>query len=442
MPLKAILPHTYTHLTGEDRRRESIFKEKNCLEAELRSRLRRKKSKISNMSKRGILERLAEGVVIGDGGFVFALEKRGYVKAGPWTPEATVEHPEAVRQLHREFLRAGSDVMQTFTFYASDDKLDNRGNEAASKHSGAKINQAACEIAREVANEGDALVAGGICQTPSYLSGKTKAEVQQEFRKQLDVFIKNDVDFMICEYFEHVEEAEWAVEVCKEMGKPIAANLCIGPEGDMHGISTGECAVRLAKCGADIVGVNCHFDPFVSLEAIRLMKEALDKEGLKPYLMCQPLAYHTPDCNKQGFIDLPEFPFALEPRLSTRFDMHKYARQAYDLGVRYIGGCCGFEPYHIRAVAEELAEERGCKPKGSEKHGVWGSELRMHTKPWVRARARRNYWESLNPASGRPYCASMSKPAAWGITQGHKHLTQHTEATTTDELSELYSFKS
>merc|ERR1712037_2290 len=72
---------------------------------------------------KGLLERLAAGPVIGDGGFIFALEKRGFVKAGPWTPEATVEHPEAVRQLHREFLRAGSDVMQAFTYYASEDKL-------------------------------------------------------------------------------------------------------------------------------------------------------------------------------------------------------------------------------------------------------------------------------------------------------------------------------
>lgn len=43
----------------------------------------------------GLLERLAEGPIIGDGGFVFALERRGYVKAGPWTPEAAVEHPDA-----------------------------------------------------------------------------------------------------------------------------------------------------------------------------------------------------------------------------------------------------------------------------------------------------------------------------------------------------------
>ena len=135
--------------------------------------------------KKTILEKMSEGPIIGDGGFVFALEKRGYVKAGPWTPEATVEYPEAVRQLHREFLRAEA-VMQTFTFYASDDKLENRGNLAHSKHTGQAINQAACDIAREVASEGrDVYVAGGISQTPSYLSGKGKAAVQGEFRKQV-----------------------------------------------------------------------------------------------------------------------------------------------------------------------------------------------------------------------------------------------------------------
>merc|ERR1712223_2126626 len=117
-------------------------------------------------TKKGLLERLAVGPVIGDGGFIFALEKRGFVKAGPWTPEATVEHPDAVRQLHREFLRAGSDVMQAFTYYASEDKLTNRGNEAGRKIGCDAINRAAASIAKEVAAEGDALVSGGISQTP------------------------------------------------------------------------------------------------------------------------------------------------------------------------------------------------------------------------------------------------------------------------------------
>ena len=70
----------------------------------------------------------------------------------------------------------------------------------------------------------------------------------------------------------------------------------------------------------------------------------------------------------------------------TRWDCHKYAREAYEIGVRYIGACCGMEPYHVRAIAEELSEERGCLPPGSEKHGLWGDGLRQHTKPWVRAR--------------------------------------------------------
>ena len=61
---------------------------------------------------------------------------------------------------------------------------------------------------------------------------------------------------------------------------------------------------------------------------------------------------------------------ALEPRMLTRFEAMRYARQAYDLGVGYIGGCCGFEPYHIRAMAEELAEERGHLPAVSRENGL------------------------------------------------------------------------
>ncbi|XP_066568078.1 betaine--homocysteine S-methyltransferase 1 [Amia ocellicauda] len=388
-------------------------------------------------SNKGILERLDAGeVVIGDGGFVFALEKRGYVKAGPWTPEAAAEHPEAVRQLHREFLRAGSNVMQTFTFYASDDKLENRGSNL--QFTGEQINEAACDLAREVANEGDALVAGGVSQTPSYLSCKSENEVKAIFKKQMDVFLKKNVDFLIAEYFEHVEEAEWAVQVLKASGKPVAATMCIGPEGDLNGVSAGDCASRLVKAGAQIVGVNCHFDPMTCLKTVKLMKEGLEAANLKAHLMVQPLAYHTPDCNHQGFIDLPEFPFALEPRILTRWDMHRYAREAYNLGIRYIGGCCGFEPYHIRAVAEELAPERGFLPAGSQKHGNWGSSLEMHTKPWVRARARRDYWEKLLPASGRPQCPSMSTPDGWGVTKGHADLMQQKEATSEDQLKPLF----
>lgn len=389
------------------------------------------------MGKRGLLERLNTGVVIGDGGFVFQLEKRGYVMAGPWTPECTVENPEAVRQLHREFLRAGSDVLQALTFYASDDKLKNRGNEAGVKFTTKMINKAACDIVKGVAAEGDALVAGGVSQTPSFLSGKSVADIKQEFRNQVEVFVAEGMDFLIAEYFEHVAEIELAIQVCKETKLPVMATMCIGPTGDLHGVSAGDCAVRMVKAGADVVGINCHFDPFTCLETIRKMKEGLEKAGLKAHFACQPLAYHTPDCGPQGFIDLPEFPFALEPRILSRWDMHRYAREAYELGVRYIGGCCGFEPYHTRALAEELADVRGKSPAGSAKHAPWGACLAMHTKPWVRSRANKDFWVKLQPASGRPYSAAFSKPDNWGVTAGSDLLKQQREKTTKAELTEM-----
>ena len=83
----------------------------------------------------GILERLAEGPVLGDGGYLLELEKRGYVQAGPFTPEVVIDHPDVLAQLHREFLRAGAEVLQTMTFYASDDKLATVGLPARSTRS-------------------------------------------------------------------------------------------------------------------------------------------------------------------------------------------------------------------------------------------------------------------------------------------------------------------
>lgn len=382
-------------------------------------------------SKRDIIAEMKAGrPIIGDGGFVFELEKRGYVKAGPWTPEATCEYPTAVKQLHTEFARAGADVNQTFTFYASEDKLKNRGNEAAAKFGARNINQAACDLARDVATDYDQMVAGGICQTPIYLTTQDEKQVKDMLGAQCDVFADNNVDLMIAEYFEHVQEAKWAVEVCQKRmpDKPLAVNLCIGKMGDLHGTSTAECAKILAGTGAQIIGVNCHFGLNETADAIYEMKKGIESIGLDcrkdVFLMVQPLIYHTPDAGVQGFIDLPEFPFALEPRIATRWEVQTWARNCYDMGVRYIGGCCGFQPYHIRAVAEELEVERGLRAPGSDKHEKWGKGLEMHTKPWVRARATKEHWANINPSSGRPMSASLSKPDAWGVTAGDDKLAQ------------------
>jgi len=388
---------------------------------------------VATATKKGLLERLREGPVIGDGGHVFLMEKRGYLRAGPWTPEACCEYPEAVYNMHKEFGHAGCDVHQVFSFYASEDKLANRGNEAAAKWGVTQINSEGCRLARKAADEYGGLVAGGICQTPSYLSGKSKAEVQEEFHKQCRAFKQGGVDFLIAEYYEHVEEMVWAIEAAKQYDMPVAAFMCINKHGDLHSTETGECARRMAGAGADLVGVNCHFDPFVSLEAMETMKTALEASGHMSnpdFNLCvQPIVYHTPECStehgKQGFIDLPEFPFALEPRVCHRFEIQKFARQAWEMGIRYIGGCCGFEPYHVRAMVEELEPERSGKVGlSSLKHERWGGGLTMHTKPWVRARASKGYWSTINPASGRPSSASISKVEAWRVTQGDTELKQ------------------
>lgn len=369
---------------------------------------RKKKARLCQ----GILERLDAGeVVVGDGGYVLQLERRGYVKAGHWTPEAAVEHPDAVRQLHREFLRAGADVMQTFTFYSSDDKLELSGN--APSITCQQINEMACDIAREVADEGGLLVCAGVSQTPVYKDKSSERQVKAIVQKQLDVFLKKEVDFVIAEYFAHVEEAVWAVEVLAASGKPVASTLCIAPSGDKNGVSPAECAVRLVKAGAKIVGVNCHVDPTQCLRTVRLMKAGLDAAGLKAHLMIQPLGFHCPDATSEGYIGLPEFPFALETRVVNRWDVQKYAREAYEAGIRYIGGCCGFEPYHIRAISEELSPERGgCLPPASAKHAPWGGALKGSSKPYVQARANRSHWENLKPGSGRPDCPALSTPDA------------------------------
>ena len=80
-------------------------------------------------SKRTLQQRLAEGVVLGAEGYVFELERRGYIKAGPYVPEVILDAPDALRQLHRELLRAGSDVMVALTYYAHREKLADVGRD-------------------------------------------------------------------------------------------------------------------------------------------------------------------------------------------------------------------------------------------------------------------------------------------------------------------------
>ena len=111
-----------------------------------------------------LAERLRAGTVLGAEGYVFELERRGYIKAGPFVPEVVLDFPDAVRELHREFLRAGAEVMVALTYYAHREKLRDVGREDDLE----AMNRQAVRLARQVAAEGGALVAGNVCNTWAY----------------------------------------------------------------------------------------------------------------------------------------------------------------------------------------------------------------------------------------------------------------------------------
>src|SRR5687767_9361754 len=140
---------------------------------------------------KGILERLGEGVVLGDGGYLLELEKRGYVQAGPFTPEVSLTYPEALAGLHREFIQAGADVIQTLTFYASEDKLATVGLEGKVD----EINRAAVRIAREVASGSDVIVAGNLSLTWAYdpKDSKCADHVRKLFDRQIETQMETGV---------------------------------------------------------------------------------------------------------------------------------------------------------------------------------------------------------------------------------------------------------
>ena len=99
--------------------------------------------------KKDLITRLNEGPIMCAEGYLFAMERRGYLSAGPFVPEVVMEHPEVVTQLHREFIRAGSDVVQAFTYYGHREKLRIIGKE----HLLEPMQKGALKIAKDAAAE-------------------------------------------------------------------------------------------------------------------------------------------------------------------------------------------------------------------------------------------------------------------------------------------------
>ena len=298
--------------------------------------------------KKSILEMLEQGPVLGDGGYLLELEKRGRVRAGPFTPEVALNNPDALLELHKEFRDAGAEVLQSLTFYASRDKLATVGMQDRVQ----ELNRAAVRIAKQAAGD-KCLVAGNLSLTWMYEPNDKAAadRVRKTFDEQLDVQVAEGVDFIIGETFSYVGEALLAVERGKATKLPVMVTVCFENEDvTTDGRTAADAARELVDAGADIVGINCLRSPEHTLPLMEEMRKAV-----KGYIGCQPVAYRTTHTHRD-FTSLAAFPDQLEPYQLTRREMGEYAAKARDIGVNYIGSCCGAVATHVREMARVLGK--------------------------------------------------------------------------------------
>jgi len=215
-------------------------------------------------------------------------------------------------------------------------------------------------IARDVAGD-QCLVAGNLSLTWMYEPDSPSAadRVRKTFDEQLAVQVDEGVDFIIGETFSWLGEALIAVERAKKTGLPSMVTICFENKDETaDGKSAAESAKALLDAGADIVGMNCLRPPQHTLPAMEEMRKAVSG-----YLACQPVAYRTPK-DKPDFTSLPEFPLGLDPLQLTRKEMADYALCARNIGINYIGACCGSVAMHIREMGRALG-------KVSEDSGLW-----------------------------------------------------------------------
>jgi betaine-homocysteine S-methyltransferase len=334
------------------------------------------KRKTKDMAE--LLDRLDAGPVICAEGYLFELERRGYLQAGGFVPEVVLEHPEKVAELHREFVHAGSDVVEAFTYYAHREKLRLIGKEDLLE----EINRQALRIATDVAAESGALVAGNVCNTNVYSGEESSDTVRRMFEEQVGWAAEADVDFVIAETISWLGEALIATEVIKQAGLPAVVTLTSHKDPQMReGVGPAEACKRLEAAGADVVGLNCSRGPGTMLPLLEEIRESVAVP-----MAALPVPYRTTE-GQPSFQSLEDprwpalpgqraFPTALDPFTCNRYEIADFARVAYDLGVRYLGVCCGAAPHHIRSMAEAL----GRTPPGSRytadmsKHAYLGSD--------------------------------------------------------------------
>ena len=310
-----------------------------------------------------LTERLDAAPVICAEGYLFEFERRGYLQAGAFVPEVVLEHPDVVTQLHREFLRAGSEVMVAFTYYGHRDKLRIVGKEELLE----PLQKNALALAKAVAAEdpsGQTLVAGNICNTNIYLPDDKQShdEARRMFAEQVTWAAEAGVDCILVETLSWLGEALIGLEEAKKAGVDVVVNVVTHSTGlSRENLPPEDVCKQLEDAGADVVGMNCCRGPATMLPQLKNIRAAVSCHvaGVPVPFRTTP---ETPTfqslqdpvgeyCRPKG---MRAFPVALESCACTRYEMGAFAQECVANDIRLVGVCCGGGPHHVRAIAEAL----------------------------------------------------------------------------------------
>ena len=275
--------------------------------------------------------------------------------------ELNLSSPDLVREIHTEYIRAGADVIETNTFGATAHKLQQYGLEG-NLH---EINAIAAKVAREAAGD-RAYVAGAIGPLGLRIEpyGPTSFdEARDLFKAQATGLLEGGVDLFCLETFSDVSEIRQAIAAIRELcDLPIIAQMTILTDGNtMFGTTPELFTERLDTWGADVIGLNCGVGPAIILTALEKMREVTKKK-----LSAQPNAGLPRDVQgRQFYMCSPEY-------------MSKFAKRFIQAGAKFIGGCCGTTPSHIKLISDSV---RAASPRAQRIAFTPGSTVTIETTP-------------------------------------------------------------